>query len=145
MNPAPVAAVIIPALNAETTLPDLLIALKGQIGLSAPFEIILVDNGSTDRTAEIARSHQVTVLHQPVRGPSAARNLGLAHARAEIVACADADTIPTRRWLASLLSAFSDPQTFLATGPIHGWQPSTGAERFASARKVFDCENTARH
>jgi GT2 family glycosyltransferase len=145
MNPAPVASVIIPALNAETTLPDLLIALKGQIGLSAPFEIILIDNGSTDRTAEIARLHQVTVLHQPVRGPSAARNLGLAHARAEIVACADADTIPTRRWLASLLSAFTEIQTIQATGPILGWLPSTGAERFVCARKSYEYEYTAGH
>src|ERR1700733_9919155 len=145
MNPAPVASVIIPALNAETTLPDLLTALKAQIGVPAAFEIILVDNGSTDRTTEIARSHQVTVLHQPVRGPSAARNLGLAHAQAEIVACADADTIPTRRWLASLVSAFADPAAIQATGPVFGWQPTTGAERFASVRDIFDCKNTARH
>ncbi len=145
MSTVPAASVIVPALNAETTLPDLLAALKAQSGLGAAYEVMVVDNGSTDRTVEVARSRGVTVLHQPVPGPSAARNLGLAHAQADIVACADADTIPTRRWLASLMSAFADDQTIQATGPIHGWQPSTPAERFASARKVFDCENTARH
>jgi glycosyltransferase involved in cell wall biosynthesis len=145
MSAPPSASVIIPALNAETTLPDLLAALQAQSGVGTPFEIIVVDNGSTDGTVEKARSRGVTVLHQPVRGPSAARNLGLAHARAEIVACADADTIPTRRWLASLLSAFTDAQMIQATGPILGWQPSTGAERFACARNSFDSKNTAHH
>jgi glycosyltransferase involved in cell wall biosynthesis len=145
MSPALAASVIIPALNAGNTLPDLLAALKSQSGLSAPFERIVVDNGSTDRTVEIAQAGGVKVLHQPIRGPSAARNLGLAHAQAEIVVCADADTVPTRRWLASLLSAFNDIQVIQATGPVFGWQPATGAERFASARKIFDCEHTARH
>ena len=73
MNPAPAASVIIPALNAEQTLPDLLAALKAQSGVPGPFEIFVVDNGSTDRTAEIAHARGVTVLHQPVRGPAAAR------------------------------------------------------------------------
>src|ERR1017187_1153614 len=145
MNRAPAASVIIPALNAEATLPDLLAALKAQSGVLGAFEIIVVDNGSTDRTAEIARSHGTALLRQPVRGPSAARNMGLAYARAEIVVCADADTIPTRRWLASLLSAFSNVETIQATGPIHGWQPSTGAERFACTREIFGPEKTAGH
>ena len=145
MNPVPAASVIIPVLNGEATIGDTLVALKAQAGVPGRFEITVVDNGSTDRTVEIVRAHGVQLLHQPIRGPSAARNLGLARAQAEIVACTDADTIPTRRWLVSLLSAFSDPQTMQATGPIHGWQPGNGAERFASARRIFDCENTARH
>jgi glycosyltransferase involved in cell wall biosynthesis len=145
MNATPAASVIVPALNAEATLPDLLAALKAQSGVPGPFEIIVVDNGSTDRTAEVARASGARVLHQPVRGPAAARNMGLASAKAEIIACTDADTIPTRRWLAALFSAFTDPQTIQATGPILGWQPSTPAERFACARQVFDCEHTAAH
>jgi len=145
MNAAPAVSVIIPALNASETLPDLLRALKSQVGMTVPFETIVVDNGSTDRTEEVAKAAGVKVLHQPVRGPSAARNFGLAHAQGEIVVCADADTIPTRRWLVSLWSAFQDAAVIQATGPIFGWQPTTGAERFASVRDIFDCKNTARH
>ena len=145
MNPTPAASVVIPVLNGAATLDELLVALKAQVGVAGGFEIIVVDNGSTDRTTEIVRAHGATLMHQPVRGPSAARNLGLAQARAEILVCTDADTIPTRRWLAALLSAFADPETMQATGPIHGWQPTTAAERFACARKVFDCQKTARH
>ena len=145
MNGPTVASVVIPVLNGEATLGDLLVALKAQAGVPGQFEILVVDNGSTDRTLEIARASGIPVLHQPVRGPSAARNMGLARAQAGIVVCTDADTIPSRRWLASLLSAFDDPKTILATGPIHGWQPATGAERYASTHKGFTRERTAEH
>ncbi len=138
------ASVIVPVLNGEATLGDLLAALKNQAGAGV-FEIIVVDNGSTDRTIEIARSCGVTVLHQPIRGPSAARNLGLHHARAEIVVFTDSDTIPSRRWLASLLAIFADPDVIIATGPILGWKPTTAAERYSSARVIFSRKNTAEH
>lgn len=144
MNPPPAASVIIPVLNGEATLGALLAALKSQAGVDV-FEIIVVDNGSTDRTMEIARSYGVTVLQQPVRGPSAARNLGLRHARAEILVCADSDTIPSRRWLAAFVAAFADPKVIISGGPIHGWQPATAAERFASARAAFLRERTTDH
>lgn len=94
MNGPVTATVVVPVLNGEETLGDLLVALKGQAGLRSSLEIIVVDNGSTDRSAEIAAAHGVKLLRQPISGPSAARNLGLAHARAELVLCADADTVP---------------------------------------------------
>jgi GT2 family glycosyltransferase len=145
MNNAPVASVVIPVLNGETTLGDLLIALKNQAGVPGRLEIIVVDNGSTDRTAEIARSHDAVLLHQPMRGPSAARNLGLSRAQGDVVLCTDSDTVPTRRWAASLLAAFAYPKVILATGPIYGWQPATAAERYASAHKGYTRERCAEH
>jgi glycosyltransferase involved in cell wall biosynthesis len=145
MRQTPAASVIVPVLNGAATLGDLLIALGSQAGVAGGFEIIVVDNGSTDRTVEIARRHGAQLLHQPVPGPSAARNLGLAHAQADIVLFTDSDTVPSRRWLASLLTAFADPEVVLATSPIHGWQPATGAERFASAHKGYTRERCAGH
>ena len=138
------ASVIVPVLNGEATLGNLFAALKNQAGADA-FEIIVVDNGSTDRTMEIARASGATVLQQPIRGPSAARNLGLHHARAEIVVFTDSDTIPSRRWLASLLAAFVDPDVIIATGPILGWKPTTAAERYSSVRSAYSRENSIDH
>ena len=145
MNDALVASVIVPVLNGEKTLGQLLAALKSQAGVPGRFEILVVDNGSTDRTVEIARGHGVTLLNQPVRGPSAARNLGLAHAQADVVVFTDADTVPSRRWLASLLAAFADPDTILATGPIHGWAPATPVECYAGTQIHSEREKTAEH
>ena len=144
MNSSPAASVIIPVLNGEATIGTLLAALKNQAG-AGEFESIVVANGSSDRTMEIARAAGATVLQQPVRGPSAARNLGLRHARAEILAYTDSDTIPSRRWLASLLAAFADPNVIIASGPILGWQPATAAERYSSVRAAYSRENSIDH
>ncbi len=63
-----------------------------------PIEVIVVDDGSSDRTADIAEQHMVTVLRQPHRGPAAARNAGLQAARGEYWAIFDADDLmPPRR------------------------------------------------
>jgi glycosyltransferase involved in cell wall biosynthesis len=145
MSPTPAASVIVPVLNGEATLGDLLVALKAQVGVPGQFEVIVVDNGSADRTVEIARAQGTVLLHQPIRGPSAARNMGLAQARTEIVLFTDADTVPSRRWVASLLAAFADLEVVLATGPIYGWRPTTGAERYASSHKGFTRERCAEH
>jgi GT2 family glycosyltransferase len=145
MSDAPVASVIIPVLNGEKTLGQLLTALRSQAGVPGRFEIIVVDNGSTDRTAGIAHSHGATLLHQPVRGPSAARNFGLARARGDRVVFTDADTVPSRCWLAHLLAALAGADGILATGPIYGWQPATPVERYASTQIHSEREKTAEH
>jgi len=144
MSHSPAVSVVIPVLNGEATLGNLLAALKNQAGAGA-FEIVVVDNGSADRTMDIARASGAIVLQQPVRGPSAARNLGLNHVRAEIVVFTDSDTIPSRRWLAALLAAFADPDVIIATGPILGWKPASAAERYSSARASFSRKYTAEH
>ncbi len=144
MNSSPAVSVIIPVLNGEATIGTLLTTLKNQSGNIAP-EIIVVDNGSTDHTMEIARAHGVIVLQQPVRGPSAARNLGMRSARGDILIFADADTIPSRGWVAALTGAFTNPEVIIASGPILGWQPSTPAERYASVREVYTREHSVDH
>lgn len=84
-------AVVIPAYNAEATLPACLDAL----GRSErrPDEIILFDDGSTDATAALARAAGVTVISNgsSAQGPAIGRNLGAAAARSDLVAFVDAD------------------------------------------------------
>lgn len=145
MSSRPDASIIIPVLNGEATLPSLFAALKSQAG-GRNFEIIVVDNGSTDRTCELTAAQAgIQLLHQSIRGPAAARNLGLAHAQGEVVLCTDSDCVPCRRWLISLLRVFQDPAAVLATGPIFGWQPATGAERYASSHRGYTRERSAEH
>ena len=99
----PVISVIVPALNEESVIGRCLASLKQQKPPSAHFEVIVVDNGSTDRTREIARSFggslSVTVLDRSGVRISALRNLGAAMARGEFLAFLDADCVAPQHWL----------------------------------------------
>src|SRR5260370_26945355 len=101
-------SVVIPVLNGEATIGELLGALLTQRDPPAATEVIVVDNGSVDATRDIVRRAGVTLLEEPVRGPAAARNCGLRQARGDVVAHLDADTLPTSRWLAELVAPFAD-------------------------------------
>jgi glycosyltransferase involved in cell wall biosynthesis len=98
--------VIIPARNARETLPRTLAALAGQ-ELEGDYEVIVVDDGSGDGTAEVAAAAPglVTVVAQPPLGPAAARNQGANRARGPALAFCDADVYPTPGWLHAGLAA----------------------------------------
>ena len=90
-NTAPLISVIVPAYNAEKYLAD---ALKSIIAQNyEPMEIIVVDDGSTDGTAEAATGFlpAIRYIYQENAGPAAARNRGLQAAQGEIFAFLDAD------------------------------------------------------
>lgn len=84
-------SVIIPVFNAASFLPHAVASIDHQS--YRPLEIIVVDDGSTDNTAEVARSLPSLsyYLHQENKGPSAARNFGLKQATGEFIAFLDAD------------------------------------------------------
>jgi len=102
----PLISVVIPALNEGRELKTCLESLARQT--FRDFEIIVVDNGSTDDTMEIARRHDCRVLHEPRQGVSYARQLGFEHARGEIVASTDADTFVPPDWLALIAESFRE-------------------------------------
>jgi O-antigen biosynthesis protein len=112
----PKVSVVICAYNAADTLEDCLGSVER---LTYPdYEIILVNDGSRDRTSEIAHSHpRVRVIDMPNRGLSAARNVGLADATGEIVAYTDADTRVDRDWLTFLVQPFLTSNVVGSGGP----------------------------
>lgn len=93
---APRFSLIIPAYNEQGYLPALLdtvqTACANYRGGSNAIEVIVADNGSTDRTAEIARTHGCRVVHEEKRIIAAVRNAGAAVAQGEILAFVDADS-----------------------------------------------------
>ena len=89
-------SVVIPAHNAAATLDATANSVRGQT--HEQLEILIVDDGSTDGTLEIARRHaeqdpRVRVITQPNGGVASARNRGLAEASTELVALVDADDV----------------------------------------------------
>jgi glycosyltransferase involved in cell wall biosynthesis len=84
-------SVVMPAYNAERFIDEALTSALSQTYTSV--EVIVVDDGSTDRTAEIAEAHGVTVLSQVRRGSAAARNAGLQQASGDYWAILDADDV----------------------------------------------------
>jgi len=87
---------VIPAHNEEALLGDTLRALRAAAeAVAVPFEVIVVDDGSTDGTEQLLEDYdgRIRVFRQENRGPSAARNTGIRHARGRWVAFQDSDDI----------------------------------------------------
>jgi O-antigen biosynthesis protein len=97
-------SVVVCSHNGAATLEE---TCQGLRGLDYPcFEVIVVDDGSTDATADIARRHGFRVITTENRGLSSARNTGLEAASGEIVAYLDDDAYPDRHWLTYLAHAY---------------------------------------
>jgi glycosyltransferase involved in cell wall biosynthesis len=113
---APKISVVICAYNAERTMAACLESLRG---LRYPhYEVIVVNDGSTDRTLEIARQFpQARVLSQENMGLSAARNVGIDAATGEIVAFTDSDCVVDPDWLTYLAYSFSHGGFVAVGGP----------------------------
>ena len=138
-------SVVIPVLNGADNVANTLSALQQQVDAPGQTEIIVVDNGSTDRTRDIVRKFDgVTLLEEPKRGPAAARNRGLRAARGEVIAHLDHDALPSRHWLAELVAPFRDPAVVLAGGRVVGYPPKTGAERFMTYYGLWEPENNVK-
>lgn len=107
--PPPAVSVIIAARNAQATLAR---CLDAATTLEHPsYEVILVDDGSTDATARIARTYaNLRVIQAPPGGPSRARNIGIAQARGNLVAFTDSDCVPEKTWLGELVKGFAGQQ-----------------------------------
>jgi glycosyltransferase involved in cell wall biosynthesis len=91
-------SVVLPCLNEEDAVGAVVDEARRAIeALGDSGEVIVVDNGSTDRSAEVATAHGAVVVHEPERGYGRAYLTGLAHARGEFVVMGDADgTYPLR-------------------------------------------------
>lgn len=133
-------SVVVPFFESESTLASCLAALSSQTLAKARYEVIAVDDGSTDSGGAIARRAGVRVVQQPNRGAPAARNAGIAAAEGKWVAFTDADCIASRGWLRALLAVVENggEEIFGAAGPIVAHPSNASAARFVAISGGLD-------
>lgn len=125
-------SVIIPAYNAEKTLYSCLSALHDQSLPKRDYEIVVVDDGSTDGTSKIAKEFNVKYLFQTNKGPATARNKGVHVAQGNIVLFTDSDCIPDHNWIQEMVRPFGNPDVVGVKGTYKTKQTDLAA-RFAQA------------
>jgi glycosyltransferase involved in cell wall biosynthesis len=126
-------SVYIPAYNSAEFLAR---AIDGLLAQTHPAdEILVIDDGSRDATAEIASRYPAVTLvrHQLNRGLGAARNTAFRLARNELVASVDADCVSDPGWLAALVSHFDDPKMAGVGGRLIEGNQRTVADRWRRA------------
>ena len=110
-------SVIIPFRNAASTLPQCLDALRGQDLPAGSFEVIAIDNNSTDSSVEIVRRYaEVTLLDETAPGAYAARNRGVVEARGRILVFTDPDCVAQPNWLSTIQREMTRQDTAILLG-----------------------------
>lgn len=114
----PFITVVIPAYNEEKYLPICLSALAKQSYPKKNYHVVVVDNNSTDNTAEIAKKFGAKIIKEKQQGHVYSLNTGLKNAQGDIIAVTDADTTCAPNWLRTLARAFEDQRVVGITGSI---------------------------
>ena len=140
-------SVIVPAHNEAAGIEA---AVRSIAASRRPVEIIVVDDGSTDGTADIVEAlglPQVTVIRQPNGGKPSALNTGIAAARGEIVVMVDGDTVFEQDTVERLIQPFADPAVGAVSGNtkvvnrggvLGAWQHIEYVVGFNLDRRLFD-------
>jgi glycosyltransferase involved in cell wall biosynthesis len=125
-------SVIIPAFNEEKIIEKCLKSVINQT--EKPFEIIVVDNNSTDKTAEIAKKFGARIVEEKIQGRRPARDAGFNAAKGDIIARTDADTIVPNDWIQKIHAAFENDDELLG---FSGSGRFTGIPKFIQVNNCF--------
>jgi hypothetical protein len=132
---SPRVSVIVPVYNGEHALPHLLKSLSSQTYSKDCFEVIVVDDGSTDSTIKVAQASDLTVtlITQEQKGSYYARNSGAAISTGTILAFTDADCLPTPSWLAAGVDVMLTQAADIVAGHVE-----MALQSLASPVEVYD-------
>jgi len=129
---------VVPAFNEEKYISGCLRSIYNLKNLP-PFEVIVADNNSTDRTREVVAREffEVKIIAETKKGPAAARNAGARLARGKLIAFLDSDCRVPEGWLSVVMQEFDkSPKLALLQGPYRYFEAKSWFQKF-----VYYCSN----
>jgi len=114
--------VVVPVLNAEGTIGDLLDSLMKVEYDRDKLEIILADGGSTDKTREIIQSYPVKLIVEKRKGLNVARNTGVRNSSGEIIIFTDSDCVVPKDWIRQIVKNFKDKEIGCVGGSVSRYE-----------------------
>lgn len=147
MTEAPFISVVVPFFDSERHLAPCIDSLLAQRSFGEAYEIILINNASTDGSAAIAHRYrdELTLLEESAPGAYAARNTGIRAARGPLIALTDADCVVDPDWLRSIFEGMSDPKTAILLGHCQYATTSSPALRLLAAYENAKAEYVTSH
>lgn len=126
-------SIVVPVYNGLRTIGLCLDAMQQLDYPRQRYEVIVVDNNSSDGTPDVVSTFPVKLTHErDVQTSYAARNTGIRQAQGEIVAFIDADCIVDPQWLRALVEPFGDPAVLGVLGKVASYQPASLVEEFST-------------
>lgn len=120
-------SIVVPFHNEEKYIEECIRALLSQNYDNDRYEILMVNNNSTDRSVEIVSAYpEVQLLHEQQPGDFAARNLGVAKACGQLIAFTDSDTAPLPDWVSQAVDVMHNPDIVLIVGNLQFSSKSAG-------------------
>ncbi len=115
-------SVIVPVYNRKDLLQRCIVSLLGQT--CSDYEIVLVDDGSADGSAELCDEYakqypQISVVHSTHVGPAGARNIGLDYAKGDLIMFCDSDDTVEPEWIEKLSACMTDPEIVLSVSSFY--------------------------
>ena len=126
--------VVVPVFNRASHIGP---CLESLLRLDYPsYEIIVVDNGSTDTTPDVVSRYPVTLLTEPEQNAYSARNRGIAEAKGDIIAFTDSDCVADPAWLTELAKHYECDAVGGVGGALVPCPPATAVEQFLALGKL---------
>lgn len=141
VNTYPFVSIIVPVFNGERTIARCAESLIVQDYPQERYEVLVVDNGSTDRTREILSNYPAKLLSETnIQSSYAARNRGIEAARGEFLAFTDSDCIADKRWIIQLIGGFTGPEIGGVAGKIEGVKSENSISRYVEKKRIHGQE-----
>jgi len=130
----PLLSIIIPAHNEEVAIANCLSSVRNQTFSPEKYEVIVINNASTDKTKQIAKNFHVKIIDEPKKGYVYALRAGCEKAQGDIIAITDADTIVPNDWIEKIYNTYKKDSDIVAVGGRTILKPSFP---FAKLAEVF--------